>query len=183
MSSRTTDPSHDARSDGELGTALTGQVAHDLCHALREHPTREMAAASCGVTQRVVENWLRRGQVPGAHPLLAQFAISYLAAEAAFASWIHGQWMTAMSEGNCQVAREYAAFSAKRWQAGSSQELMAIASAGPKRTDDLRAALLHPSARLLALLTETGWTRPADWRERPPAQLTAAPEDTSDADG
>ncbi len=158
-----------------------------LIEALPVHPTREMAAASIGVPHRVVENWIRRGSVPGAPDLLATFAWGYLRAEAKHAEDLYGRAMTALFSGDVAVCREYQAIIQRRWQGGPSADLLAAAAAGPKRTDDLRGALLHPSARLLAILAETGWVRDPGWSARAPAQLTAgataAPEDSADADG
>lgn len=151
------------------------QLMKRLIAAVPTHPTFETACASQGVTVETVCNWIRRGQQPGASEVLYRFALAIGQAEASHAAGMYAEYQRL-------IAEPYGAGSAKvlmslieqRWQLGKHASVLSLASKGPKKTDDLRALLLRPTARVRAMLNETGWRRDENWE--PPVKLLAAPQ-------
>jgi hypothetical protein len=98
-------------------------------------------------------------------------------AEGAHASEMYRLWLDLVREGKngaSSAAKVLLDAMDRRWKFGGDVHLLQIPR-GTKRTDDIRAMLLRPSARLRALLAETGWNRPPEWQ--PPTKLLkAAPE-------
>lgn len=161
-------------------SALTFELAERLIRAVPEYPTFETTCASQGVNSRTVENWIRRGQQPGAAGLLEDFARVYLQAEARHAAELYAQYLDALRCRQAGVAKCLFELMDKRWKIATSCEVLTTARAGSKRTDDLRAMLLHPSPRLRAALRETGWERSETWQS-PVRQLTAGRDDGESA--
>ncbi len=152
------------------------QLMKRLIEAVPNHPTLETACASEGVSVATVNNWIRRGQQPGAPEILYRFAEAMCKAEAAHASALYAEYLRMLrspfGSGPAKILLELIN---KRWRIGVGAEILGSAKQGAKRTDDLKAMLVHPSPRLRALLRETGWSRPENWHAPTPL-LGAAPE-------
>lgn len=152
---------------------LDVEVGKALIAALPLHPTLETACGACGKSAETVKNWVRRGQQPNAAPIYARFAVAFIRAEAAHASWCHEQWLNLITNHGSREAKVLLEYMDRRWKLGTSSDIMAAIQQGPKRTDDLRALLMRPSPRVRALLNETGWRRAENWE--PPTPLLPMP--------
>ncbi len=151
-----------------------------LIEAVATHPTLETACASEGLSVDTVNNWMRRGQQPGAPEVLYRFAMAMGQAEANHASTLYQEYLRFIRQGSygASAARVLLELINKRWKIGTGAELLASAKQGPKRTDDLKAMLTYPSPRLRSLLRDTGWSRPDDWQ--PPVKLLAPAPDAEE---
>ena len=151
-----------------------------LIAAVPSHPTLETACASECLSVETVNNWVRRGQQPGAPEVLYRFAMAMGQAEANHASTLYQEYLRLIRQGSfgASAARVLLEMINKRRKIGTGADILAAAKQGPKRTDDLKAMLTYPSPRLRALLRDTGWSRPENWQ--PPIKLLAPAPDAED---
>lgn len=144
----------------DLDSALTADLANRLVESLSLYPTRETAAASCGLAYKTVENWVRRGQSAHASPVLQLFSAEYLSRESAHSRDLYRMYLMLVQQGIGNSGAGLLKIIQTRWP-GTGEDILSTSGDGPRRTDDLRAMLLRPSPRLRAMLRETGWVRAA----------------------
>lgn len=159
------------------------ELMRSLIAAVPAHPTLDSACATCCIDPDTVRNWIRRGRSPDAPEVLHRFSMAMQRAEGQHASSLYAMFLSLIARGIAGAASAKILLEVmdRRWKFGADVHLLNIPKS-PKRTDDIRAMLLKPSARLRAMLAETGWSRAPDWRPATPL-LKAAPVDSDDEEG
>jgi hypothetical protein len=142
--------------------ALTPERSAQLCEAISTYPNFKTACAACFVSDKTVVSWLRRGTLPDAAPLMAEFAATFLKADSDHARTCYEMFKTLAAQGN-GTANAILKYMTSRWKLGDQEDLVAATEQGKKKTDNLEALLRDPTPRLQHLLRLTGWVRHAAW--------------------
>lgn len=180
----------------ETGTALARLALHDvteedidaelakaLMGAIIDYPSFETACAACGVTDRSIRSLLQRGVQPGASRSLKAFSKGIAKADAENAKLHSEQAAMYLNRNQAGSARIVLDIMERRWKLSETSSLMTILGSS-KRSENLKARILHPSSVLLslfrmaitspnstwaALLEECGWVKaaPKPKREEP----------------
>lgn len=142
--------------------ALTNERADALCIAIAEYPNFRTACAACSVSHSTVMSWLRRGTLPGAPPLMSEFAERFLRADAEHARTCYTTFKL-LAENGSGTANAILKYMTSRWKVNEQEDLVGLVEAGKKKTDNLEALLISPTPRLQHLLKATGWVRHPAW--------------------
>lgn len=145
-----------------LYNALSAERSADLVKAIGQYPNFKTACAACFVSDKTVMSWLRRGTMSDAAPLMAEFAASFLKADAEHAKSCYDEFKLQARGGN-GVASQILKYMTSRWKLGDQEDLMANADVGKKKTDNLEALLREPTPRLHHMLRVNGWVRHPAW--------------------
>jgi hypothetical protein len=155
---------------------LTVEIGKALIGAVPRYPTLETVCHSQGKSVATVMNWVRRGQRADATELYRRFSAAFLKAESEFAGQCHMQFLELLHDKwGSRSAKILLEMMDRRWKLGVGSDVMAVVKQGPKRTDDLEAMFMQPTARVRALLTKCGWIRPENWE--PPVRMLPSPEE------
>lgn len=165
---------------------IDNELARALMAAIIDYPSFETACAACGVTDRSIRSLLQRGVQPGAPGPLKAFAKGLARADAENARLHSEQAANFMARKDSASARLILDIMERRWKLSETTSLMAILGSS-KRSENLKARVLHPSSVLLSLfrmalktpnetwsglLEECGWVKaPAKVRPEPEPEL------------
>ena len=148
---------------GGTALSLTQEIHDGLYKAIKTHPTMETAAHSQGVSLRCLQNWIRRGSLPGADPRLVAFTAAFAAARAEVARENYEEYNRAIKDGEPALAAAIDKQICRRFPERDPGLIENAISGSAKRSDSLEELLLNPTARLLGLLQKTGWVRKEGW--------------------
>lgn len=155
---------------------LTVEIGKALINAVARYPTFETVCGSQGKSAQTVLNWLRRGQRADAPELYRRFSAAFVKADSEFAGSCHMQFLSLVHDKwGSRSAKILLEMMDRRWKLGEGSDVMAVIKQGAKRTDDLEAMLMKPSARVRALLAKCGYVRPDNWE--PPVRMLPASND------
>lgn len=139
-----------------FGCSITPQLADQLVEAVQVHPTMRTAAHSCGVPIKTLQDWVRRGGLPGADPKLAEFVDRFMKANADKARRVMADFEAQAAAGSTGAAQTLK-FMQVRWKDTEADDIEAMLASGAKKTDSLEQLLLHPTPRLRGILDKCGW--------------------------
>lgn len=143
-------------------TALDDALADRLVQAIQEYPTYKTACAACGVSDKTVTSWLRRGTQAGATEAFADFARRFLEADAEHARLVFDEWKVLAASGNSGAAQKLKYIEYK-WHLSREQALLDLLDGGGKMSDNLAKLIECPTPRLANLLRMKGWVRHPAW--------------------
>lgn len=141
---------------------LTSALAEALVAAVGIYPSLTSAAHACGCSIQTVGHYVRRGSMPGAPPILAEFSKEYARAIADHGRDKLEQFERACKDGN-PAAGVLFKYIEKRFSDKEGVSVEGMLNGSGRRSDNLEELLRNPTPRLLGLLHRTGWRRPDDW--------------------
>lgn len=143
-------------------TALDQALADSLVLAIGTYPTYKTACASCGVSDKTVTSWLRRGTQAGSTELFAEFALRFLQADAEHARATYDDWKELTKMGSPASGQKLKLLEQK-WHLAREQPLVDLLDGGGKMSDNLAKLIETPTPRLANLLRMKGWVRHPAW--------------------
>lgn len=158
------------------GLSLTPELHAGLCAAVKTHPSLQTCAHSQGISLRLLQEWMRRGSLPGADERLVAFTTEFAAARAQHAEDKQRECDALLQEGNAAAASVVQRYIDKRFPEENPNLIEHAISGKSKRSDNIEELLLNPTPRLLGLLQKTGWVRRTGWNHAGVIATTGEPK-------